>query len=173
MCLMIIDIDELVFVLDILGIDYYFDLYSGKVLLIFVEVFDFELDVLLENELECLLLIDLLSIIQLLGLMQDFFCEVEELYVYVMFVNVLQSCKLFKVFKYFLMEYLELLQDWYCYQNECLCEWVLDWLEDNDIQLVVWQSLMLFLLLLGKLFVQCGIRGFGGGRFGFVGFVDC
>ncbi|SVJ78945.1 Uncharacterised protein family (UPF0158) [Klebsiella pneumoniae] len=38
------------------------------------------------------------------------------------------------------MEYPELLQDWYRYQNERLREWALDWLEDNDIQPAARQS---------------------------------
>ncbi|WP_411182004.1 UPF0158 family protein, partial [Pseudomonas aeruginosa] len=52
----------------------------------------------------------------------------------------LQSRKPFKAFKHSLMEYPELLQDWYRYQNERLREWALDWLEDNDIQPAARQS---------------------------------
>ena len=54
--------------------------------------------------------------------------------------NALQSRKPFKAFKHSLMEYPELLQDWYRYQNERLREWALDWLEDNDIQPAARQS---------------------------------
>ncbi len=131
---MTIDIDELAFALDTPGIDHYLDLYSGKVLLISAEAPDPELDALLENEPERLLLIDPLSTTQSLGLMQDFLREVEEPHAYATLANALQSRKPFKAFKHSLMEYPELLQDWYRYQNERLREWALDWLEDNDIQ---------------------------------------
>ncbi|WP_038828855.1 UPF0158 family protein, partial [Pseudomonas aeruginosa] len=100
----------------------------GKVLLISAEAPDPELDALLENEPERLLLIDPLSTTQSLGLMQDFLREVEEPHAYATLANALQSRKPFKAFKHSLMEYPELLQDWYRYQNERLREWALDWL---------------------------------------------
>ena len=73
---------------------------------------------MLENEPERLLLIDPLSTTQSLGLMQDFLREVEEPHAYATLANALQSRKPFKAFKHSLMEYPELLQDWYRYQNE-------------------------------------------------------
>ncbi|MCY1398372.1 hypothetical protein D9M71_134020 [compost metagenome] len=129
-----IDLDELAVALDSPGLDHYFDLANGQVLLAPPDAAVTEFADLLEDEPERLIPIEPLSGEQSLELMRDFLPEVAEPNAYAALASALEGRRPVKAFHHVLMGYPVILQAWHVYQSDRLRELALDWLAAHELQ---------------------------------------
>ncbi|MCO6059715.1 UPF0158 family protein [Pseudomonas sp. MOB-449] len=129
-----IDLDQIAFALNTVGLDHYLDLLSGKVLLIPEEDADPELEALLREEPERFLLVEPLGQGDELALMQEFLIEVVHPHAYAALEQALAGRKPARTFRHVLMEYPVLLAAWHAYEAARLRELAQDWLEENELQ---------------------------------------
>src|SRR6218665_1301948 len=129
-----IDLAELAFALDSEGLDHYFDLLRGKVLLLLDDDAGSELATLLREEPERFVAIEPLSTGEHLALMQEFLQEVAHPHAYAALEQALVGRKPARTFNHILMGYPPLLQAWQTFERTRLHELALDWLEEHELQ---------------------------------------